>query len=200
MENRACVGLTLATLPDVDVQPFYLAEMDVPDPLDPPAAWRRAVRMKRKEADEPELGGASSVHGRDAGVGEPIFLTYCTPQSIDVLADFSAGMDATFPLSGKIGAIASTVSRSAPSTVQRERQHRAPAVVCQPVQMRRNSLQLNESFVLRGEREGMNRGDALLFVPVPQGHAVDQYGSIGEYPVTMARHSSGRQISVPRST
>lgn len=45
------------------------------------------------------------------GAGEPIFLLYATPQSIDSLQDYIVGMDATFPRSGKIGAIASTVSR-----------------------------------------------------------------------------------------
>lgn len=76
--------------------------MDVPDPLDPPADWKRAVRMRHYV----ESAGAG-----EEGVGEPIFLLYATPQSIDALQDYISGMDVTFPRSAKIGAIASTVSR-----------------------------------------------------------------------------------------
>ncbi|CAN0573397.1 unnamed protein product, partial [Ectocarpus sp. 12 AP-2014] len=90
IENRSCLGLTLATLPGVKVQPFYLADMDVPDPFDPPAVWKRAVQLP--------------------GVGEPIFLSYSTTASIDALGDYMAGMDQAFPRSQKIGSIASTVS------------------------------------------------------------------------------------------
>lgn len=110
MENKACLGLTLATLPGVRVQPFYLAPMDVPDPMDSAREWERAVRLTGREV--------LSVHqdvaaGKDeeAGLGEPIFLTYSTSQSIDSLGDFVAGMDMAFPGSKKIGVIASTVSR-----------------------------------------------------------------------------------------
>ena len=104
VENRVCLGLTLATLPGVRVQPFYLNDMDVPDPLDPPSEWKRAVRMR--DYEEPTNGA-----GCAEGTGEPIFLLYATPQSIDSLQDYIAGMDVAFPRSGKIGAIASTVSR-----------------------------------------------------------------------------------------
>lgn len=117
IENRACLGLTLATLPGVSVQPFYLHDMDVPDPLDPPAVWQRAVGMRDYDATVPaiESGEESLEDGRgkggEAGVGEPIFLLYATPQSIDALGDYMSGMDSAFPRSGKIGAMASTVSR-----------------------------------------------------------------------------------------
>lgn len=110
IENRACLGLTLATLPGVKVQPFYLAAMDVPDPLDPPSAWKRAVGLSGADSPALDVGGAMGT-GEEAGVGEPIFLSYATTQSIDALQDYIAGMDATFPRSQKIGAIASTVSR-----------------------------------------------------------------------------------------
>lgn len=110
------MGLTLATLPDVKVQPFYLNDMDVPDPLDPPAAWKRAVKMGdwggNDVTAEDKLSANREVESREMyGIGEPIFLVYVTPQSIDALGDYIAGMDAAFPRSGKIGAIASTVSR-----------------------------------------------------------------------------------------
>lgn len=101
IENRSCLGLTLATLPGVKVQPFYLADMDVPDPFDPPAVWKRAVQLR--DVDAGSEGGA--------GVGEPIFLSYSTTASIDALGDYMAGMDQAFPRSQKIGSIASTVSR-----------------------------------------------------------------------------------------
>lgn len=101
IENRSCLGLTLATLPGVKVQPFYLADMDVPDPFDPPAVWTRAVQLR--DADAGQEG--------EAGVGEPIFLSYSTTTSIDALGDYMAGMDQAFPRSQKIGSIASTVSR-----------------------------------------------------------------------------------------
>lgn len=101
IENRSCLGLTLATLPGVKVQPFYLADMDVPDPFDPPAVWERAVQLR--DADAGQEG--------KAGVGEPIFLSYSTTTSIDALGDYMAGMDQAFPRSQKIGSIASTVSR-----------------------------------------------------------------------------------------
>lgn len=101
VENRSCLGLTLATLPGVRVRPFYLADMDIPDPFDPPAVWRRAVQLR--DADAGQEG--------EAGVGEPIFLSYSTTTSIDALGDYMAGMDQAFPRSQKIGSIASTVSR-----------------------------------------------------------------------------------------
>eukprot|EP00752_Nemacystus_decipiens_P001480 g1455.t1 len=100
IENRSCLGLTLATLPGVKVQPFYLADMDVPDPFDPPAVWKRAVQLR--DTDVGQEG--------EAGVGEPIFLSYSTTTSIDALGDYMAGMDQAFPRSQKIGSIASTVS------------------------------------------------------------------------------------------
>ena len=100
------MGLTLATLPGVKVQPFYLADMDVPDPFDPPAVWKRAVQLR--DADIP---ANADEEGGEAGVGEPIFLSYSTTTSIDALGDYMAGMDQAFPRSQKIGSIASTVSR-----------------------------------------------------------------------------------------
>lgn len=112
VENRACVGLTLATLPGVKVRPFYLDSMDIPDPLDPPGAWRRAVKTEQWGGDSAAgAGGLTGEGGAEEGVGEPIFILYATAQSIDALGDYMAGMDAVFPRSGKIGAIASTVSR-----------------------------------------------------------------------------------------
>lgn len=112
IENRTCLGLTLATLPGVKVQPFYLAAMDVPDPFDPPAMWKRAVGMRDSDNPSVDIKGLIGAAG-EAGVGEPIFMVYATPQSIDSLGDYMAGMDATFPRSQKIGAMASTVSRCA---------------------------------------------------------------------------------------
>ncbi|CAM9539265.1 unnamed protein product, partial [Choristocarpus tenellus] len=100
VENQVCFGLSLASLPGVDVQPFYLTDMDVPDLLDPPAVWKRAMRM-----------------AKDSGVGEQgmeesnlIFLTYATPQSVDMLGNWMQGMDYVFPEASKVGAMASTVS------------------------------------------------------------------------------------------
>lgn len=110
IENRICLGLTLATLPGVKVQPFYLAGMDVPNPIDPPAVWTRAVRIRDEDNPEIDVGEAAGPGG-EAGMGEPIFMAYATTQSIDAFGDYMAGMDAAFPQSQKIGAIASTVSR-----------------------------------------------------------------------------------------
>lgn len=110
IENRSCLGLTLATLPGVKVQPFYLADMDVPDPFDPPAVWKRAVQLRDTDAPSTDAGG-DGEESRGAGVGEPIFLSYSTTTSIDALGDYIAGMDQAFPRSQKIGSIASTVSR-----------------------------------------------------------------------------------------
>lgn len=110
MENKACLGLTLATLPGVRVQPFYLAPMDVPDPMGSAREWERAVRLTGREVlsvDQEVAAGGD----KEAGLGEPIFLTYSTSQSIDSFGDFVAGMDVAFPGSKKIGVIASTVSR-----------------------------------------------------------------------------------------
>ena len=104
------MGLTLATLPGVRVQPFYLAPMDVPDPLEPTREWERAVRLKGRGVTSVDGEGGAEAGG-EAGVGEPIFVTYSTSQSIDSFGDFVVGMDAAFPNSKKIGTIASTVSR-----------------------------------------------------------------------------------------
>ncbi|CAM9321707.1 unnamed protein product, partial [Ascophyllum nodosum] len=109
LENKACLGLTLATLPGVRVQPFYLAPMDVPDPLEPTREWERAVRLKGRGVTSVDGEGGAEAGG-EAGVGEPIFVTYSTSQSIDSFGDFVVGMDAAFPNSKKIGTIASTVS------------------------------------------------------------------------------------------
>lgn len=120
IENRTCLGLTLATLPGVKVRPFYLASMDVPDPFDPPAMWKRAVGMRDGDSPSVDTEGLVGEAG-EAGVGEPIFMVYATPQSIDSLGDYMAGMDATFPRSQKIGAIASTVSRCTSRIIRRGR-------------------------------------------------------------------------------
>ncbi|CAN0399608.1 unnamed protein product [Ectocarpus sp. 12 AP-2014] len=109
IENRSCLGLTLATLPGVKVQPFYLADMDVPDPFDPPAVWKRAVQLRDSDIPATDASGDAGAGGK-AGVGEPIFLSYSTTASIDALGDYMAGMDQAFPRSQKIGSIASTVS------------------------------------------------------------------------------------------
>lgn len=93
------------------MKPFYLADMDVPDPFDPPAVWKRAVQLR--DRNPPSVGGEgeAGATAEESSFGEPIFMAYGTPQSIDAFGDFMAGMDLTFPLSQKIGAIASTVSR-----------------------------------------------------------------------------------------
>lgn len=110
IENRVCLGLTLATLPGVKVQPFYLADMDVPDPLDPPSVWRRAVRLR--DGDSPAINAERALESSgQAGLGDPIFMTYATTTSIDALGEYMEGLDAAFPRSQKIGTIASTVSR-----------------------------------------------------------------------------------------
>lgn len=110
IENRTCFGLTLASLPGVKVKPFYLAAMDIPDPLDPSSMWQKAVDLR--DEDIPVVGGDGEAgDGGEGGVGEPIFLSYATTQSIDALGDYMAGMDAAFPRSQKVAAIASTVSR-----------------------------------------------------------------------------------------
>eukprot|EP00904_Undaria_pinnatifida_P010455 jgi/Undpi1/653/HiC_scaffold_10.g04117.m1 len=110
IENRTCFGLTLASLPGVKVKPFYLAAMDIPDPLDPPSMWKKAVQLR--DGDMPVIGADGETgEGGEGGVGEPIFLSYSTTQSIDALGDYLAGMDAAFPRSQKVAAIASTVSR-----------------------------------------------------------------------------------------
>lgn len=84
--------------------------MDVPDPFEPPAVWKRAVHLR--DADIP-VGSDTDEEGEsgEAGIGEPIFLSYSTTTSIDALGDYMAGMDQAFPRSQKIGSIASTVSR-----------------------------------------------------------------------------------------
>lgn len=104
------MGLTLATLPGVKVQPFYLDPMDVPGLLDPSEEWKRAVRLP--DGAIPRVDAETVVGaGGEAGFGEPIFLAYATTQSIDALGGFMDGMDFAFPRSQKMGAIASTVSR-----------------------------------------------------------------------------------------
>ncbi|CAM9671001.1 unnamed protein product, partial [Laminaria digitata] len=113
IENRTCFGLTLASLPGVKVKPFYLAAMDVPDPLDPSSEWKKAVQLRD---DDIPATGAMGEEG-EGGVGEPIFLSYATTQSIDALGDYMAGMDAAFPRSQKVAAIASTVSSLTKSCV-----------------------------------------------------------------------------------
>lgn len=84
--------------------------MDIPDPLDPPSMWKKAVQLR--DGDMPVVGADGETgEGGEGGVGEPIFLSYSTTQSIDALGDYLAGMDAAFPRSQKVAAIASTVSR-----------------------------------------------------------------------------------------
>ncbi|CAM9106885.1 unnamed protein product [Discosporangium mesarthrocarpum] len=116
IENRPCFGLCLASLPDVEVQPFYLAGIDVPDPTDPPSRWRRAVGLPSKRVkstgNEGEEGGGDGPErvGRGGEVDDPIFLVYGTPQSVDPLGDWMEGMDYAFPKATKVGAMSSTVS------------------------------------------------------------------------------------------
>lgn len=84
--------------------------MDVPDPLDPSSEWKKAVHLR--DEDIPAIGADGETgEGGGGGVGAPIFLSYATTQSIDALGDYMAGMDAAFPQSQKVAAIASTVSR-----------------------------------------------------------------------------------------
>ena len=84
--------------------------MDVPDPLDPSSEWKKAVNLR--DDDIPAIGADGATgEEREGGVGEPIFLSYVTTQSIDALGDYMEGIDAAFPQSQKVAAIASTVSR-----------------------------------------------------------------------------------------
>jgi len=85
-EHRAAFSLTAATLPDVDLSPFYVGNGSVPNADAAPREWEEMVRV--------------------AANASPHFLLIADPFSFDA-EGFLSGLDGAFPASKKIGGLAS---------------------------------------------------------------------------------------------
>lgn len=85
-EEGPALSVTAASLPGVTLRPFHLDAEELPDPREAHAFW-------------PEKLGAATCEN-------PTFVIFSDPFSFDV-ESFLHGLDATFPLGGKIGGVAS---------------------------------------------------------------------------------------------
>lgn len=86
LEEQPGVSLTAAVLPDVNITPFYIQQENLPDGDAAPKAWRDLVHVTPEQ--------------------KPSFLILSDPFSIDSDA-LVAGLDFAFPLSIKVGGLAS---------------------------------------------------------------------------------------------
>ncbi len=86
VEQRPGLSITVASLPDVTLSPFYMETEDLPDPEGGSHDWQNLVRVPRDK--------------------DPHFLLFPDPFSFD--ADrFLKGLDGAFPQSKKVGGLAS---------------------------------------------------------------------------------------------
>ncbi|MFM7428224.1 MAG: FIST N-terminal domain-containing protein [Elainella sp.] len=85
VEGKAALSLTLAHLPGVDVRPFHLSALDLPDLDSPPDAWT-------------ELLGVSAQ-------SRPQFVLLASPTSPGI-SELLQGLDFAYPESVKVGGLA----------------------------------------------------------------------------------------------
>lgn len=86
VEQKPCVALTAAELPDVELKPFHITNAMIPD-LDGPAdKWEKLVGVKRSD--------------------DPSFIILPDPFTVHS-DDIISGLDYAFPKSVKIGGLAS---------------------------------------------------------------------------------------------
>ena len=108
IENRPGCSLTVASLPGVDLAPFYLNGDDLPDLDSGPDSWEGAVGVTAESS--------------------PHFLLLLDPFSFPA-QDFIQGMDFAFPRSVKVGGMASGGHRSGENALYLEdRAYRAGAI------------------------------------------------------------------------
>ena len=108
IENRPGCSLTVASLPGVDLVPFYLNGDDLPDLDSGPDSWEGAVGVTAESS--------------------PHFLLLLDPFSFPA-QDFIQGMDFAFPRSVKVGGMASGGHRSGENALYLEdRAYRAGAI------------------------------------------------------------------------
>ena len=108
IENRPGCSLTVASLPGVDLVPFYLSGDDLPDLDSGPDSWEGAVGVTAESS--------------------PHFLLLLDPFSFPA-QDFIQGMDFAFPRSVKVGGMASGGHRSGENALYLEdRAYRAGAI------------------------------------------------------------------------
>ncbi|BBA78680.1 hypothetical protein RGRSB_0044 [cyanobacterium endosymbiont of Rhopalodia gibberula] len=96
VESGPVLSLTVASLPEVDVQPFYLTPENLPNPDSSPDAWSQLVGVPPQQ------------HPHFILLSDPFF-----PGINDLLA----GLDFAYPDSVKIGGLASTGIMNVQSTL-----------------------------------------------------------------------------------
>jgi small ligand-binding sensory domain FIST len=92
IEDSPALSLTVAHLPDVDLQPFHIVEADLPDLDSPPAAWIDLVGIPPEK--------------------QPHFILLAEPFASKV-NDLLQGLDFTYSGSLKIGGLASSTASTA---------------------------------------------------------------------------------------
>lgn len=90
IERKPAISITAAVLPDVTITPFHLDDDTLPGLDDPPRRWEEAI----------------GVHASD----NPQFVLVADPFSMNRAEDMLRGFDYAFPLSAKIGGLASGAS------------------------------------------------------------------------------------------
>jgi len=97
VENRVAVSVTLASLPNIKIQPFFLKDEDVPSREADDAAWRKVIGLEiDTETYDPKV--------------PPVFITFPSAAFINKIQSFLSGIDYAYPGATQVGAIASTVS------------------------------------------------------------------------------------------
>lgn len=94
LEGKPAISLSVAHLPDVNVQAFYIPPDRLPDLDSPPAAWVELVGVSPQE--------------------EPQFILLAEPFSSGI-SDLLQGLDFAYPGSSKVGGLASASAMSAQS-------------------------------------------------------------------------------------
>jgi small ligand-binding sensory domain FIST len=94
LEGEPALSLSLAHLPDVNVQAFYIPPNNLPDLDSPPAAWVELIGVPPQE--------------------QPQFILLSEPFSSGV-TDLLQGLDFAYPGSSKVGGLASAGVMGAPS-------------------------------------------------------------------------------------
>ena len=110
-ESTPAISITLALLPEVQINTFHIDGRDVPDlkedyypassDTDAASSWNKAVGF---------VDGAAAEDGDDDNDNTPIFMILPSPAFQTNLDDFLRGMRYAYPRGQVVGGIASTVS------------------------------------------------------------------------------------------
>ncbi|KAL7541300.1 hypothetical protein ACHAXR_010793 [Thalassiosira sp. AJA248-18] len=109
-EATPAISVTLALLPDVELQTFHIDGKDVPEYDGEMTRSKYAVKEWKENAGLGGFGAAADDEKKEEDDDEPVFMVIPSPAFQKDLDDFLQGLQFAFPNGQTFGGIASTVS------------------------------------------------------------------------------------------